>query len=292
MLAASIPPAMPITIDDCEINREGVSYTIDTVKDIIKRYGPDGKLGLILGNDLKQDFHLWKNAEEIQSLCDILWKDRLGDISSTLVRKKIENNEEWRYLVPNGARYIIEDRNLYTSSLRASAPPREIFQLINRIETEVRALVNTTRYIHSRSVAITATALARHFGLDPSRAYLAGIAHDIAKQIEPGPMTHGKAGAQLLKDRFGFGKNEKDILEAVEKHTTGAPGMCDLAKIIYISDKIEPARRKVRPEYRNLGLWPTIDSLLACVIEDVFEILKEKGKIPSPDTIKLLEGLQ
>ena len=52
MLIASIPADNRLTVDDCEIRREGVSFTIDTVKDVIERYRPQGKPGLILGDDL------------------------------------------------------------------------------------------------------------------------------------------------------------------------------------------------------------------------------------------------
>ncbi|MDR0876816.1 MAG: nicotinate-nicotinamide nucleotide adenylyltransferase, partial [Treponema sp.] len=38
MIAASIAGDPRLTFDDCEIKREGVSYTIDTVRDIIARY--------------------------------------------------------------------------------------------------------------------------------------------------------------------------------------------------------------------------------------------------------------
>ena len=77
MLAASIPGDIRLAIDDCEINREGVSYTIDTVKDIIARYGPEGKPGLILGDDLASTFHNWKDPGEIAELADIIIARRL-----------------------------------------------------------------------------------------------------------------------------------------------------------------------------------------------------------------------
>ena len=60
MLAASIAGDPRLTIDDCEIRRQGVSFTIDTLTDIIARYKPEGKIGLILGDDLVSAFDKWR----------------------------------------------------------------------------------------------------------------------------------------------------------------------------------------------------------------------------------------
>ena len=149
MLAASIPGDPRLTIDDCEIRREGVSFTIDTLEDIIARYRPEGKPGLILGDDLASAFHKWRKPGEIAGLADIIIARRLSglegsppgeggaevfpypckalnneiiNVSSQLVREKIRRGENWRYLVPLGARYIIEDRKLYGFSQGETSP--------------------------------------------------------------------------------------------------------------------------------------------------------------------------
>jgi nicotinate-nucleotide adenylyltransferase len=131
MLAASAPADPRFAVDDCEIRREGVSYTIDTITDIINRYHPEGKPGLILGDDLVEGFTGWRNCEEIAALTEIIIARRLSskpvsfpypckqldnailDISSRNIRSRIQNGESWRYLVPEGARFIIGDRRLY-----------------------------------------------------------------------------------------------------------------------------------------------------------------------------------
>jgi nicotinate-nucleotide adenylyltransferase len=132
MLAASIAADPRLTIDDCEIRRAGVSYTIDTIRDIRARYRPDGKAGLILGDDLADSFSRWLKAGEIAKEADIILARRLRsgspvnfpyphkilgneimDISSRLIREKLHRGENWRYLVPQAVRWIIEDRGLY-----------------------------------------------------------------------------------------------------------------------------------------------------------------------------------
>jgi len=39
MLSASVSGDPRLAVDDCEIKRQGISYTVDTIKDIIKRNG-------------------------------------------------------------------------------------------------------------------------------------------------------------------------------------------------------------------------------------------------------------
>ena len=132
MLAASISGDPRLTIDECELNREGVSYTIETLIDIIERYRPEGKPGLIMGDDLVASFDSWQKPQDIAELVDFVIARREGpealsnfsypyralnnevmNVSSSLVREKIGKTDAWRYLVPSGARCIIEDRGLY-----------------------------------------------------------------------------------------------------------------------------------------------------------------------------------
>ena len=60
--------------EDCEIRRRGVSYTYDTVRFIEQKYSGqlEGKLGLVVGEDLLPGFHLWHKAEDLAKICDIV----------------------------------------------------------------------------------------------------------------------------------------------------------------------------------------------------------------------------
>jgi len=137
MLAASVPGDPRLTIDNCELNREGLSYTIDTIKDIIARYSPEGKPGLILGDDLISTFDKWRGTGEIADLTDMIVARRLPpgtdssigaanfpyphkildneiiNAASNQIRERIGKGGAWRYYVPSGVRQIIEDRGLY-----------------------------------------------------------------------------------------------------------------------------------------------------------------------------------
>lgn len=64
------PEDPPITLvsDPCEIERGGVSYTYDTVKDLYLKYSIRGRLGLVMGDDLLSDLPKWHAYEEMKEL--------------------------------------------------------------------------------------------------------------------------------------------------------------------------------------------------------------------------------
>ncbi len=55
-------------------------------------------------------------------------------------------------------------------------------------------------------------------------------------------LLHGPIAASILKKRLKC--PYQDIIDAVKYHTTGRPGMSLVEKIVFISDKVEPAKVK------------------------------------------------
>jgi len=327
MLAASVVGDSRFAIDNCEIRREGVSYTVDTLEDITARYMPTGKPKLIIGDDLAVDFPKWRDSDKILKLADIVIAHRIKaeavkypfahtvieneilDVSSHEIRRKIAEGGNWQELIPSGAAAIIENRKLYgySGKVRSETAPDGIIQ---RIETEARETLSTERFLHSRQTALQAVDLCRRFGLDPADGYLAGIAHDLAKEmdnkqmlkiVKPAGMDisdleadkpnllHGKAAAVLLRERFSI--HNEDILEAVACHTSGSEDMGQLAKVIYIADKTE-ASRTIEPVLRKMCREDTLDNILVAVIEKTIIKVRGKGQDLSKDTILLLNKLK
>ena len=129
-----------------------------------------------------------------------------------------------------------------------------------KIEKEVKEILSEKRFLHSVMVAKKAVELAIKYGENPEIAKIIGIAHDIAKEMteeeyfdyveknnieideierENVFLLHAKVGADICKKRFGF--NEQ-MQNAVKYHTTGNVDMDNMAKIIYLADKIEDTR--------------------------------------------------
>jgi nicotinate-nucleotide adenylyltransferase len=333
MLYASIAGDPRLTVDDCELSREGISYTIDTVNEIISRYEGEGKPGLIIGDDLASSFSNWKSPEEIAKLTDIIIARRLGpwtdmaafpfphkimdneliNVASAQIRKKINSGEAWRYLVPSGARWIIEDRALYgfpknRDELTENSIPSET---IVSIENDARACLDPERFTHSRNTALLSWDLCRRLGFDPQKGYLAGIAHDICKELEeselvrlarqdsggiskleqkkPG-LLHARAAAVYVNKKYGV--KDKDILEAIRYHTTGVRDMGPIAKVVYIADKIELSRTDVAPVLRKMSLESDLDTLFTEVLSDTVNYLKSRHMDISYGTKRLMTAMR
>ena len=348
MLASAITGDSRYTIDDCEIRRKGVSYTVDTLEDIITRYLPEGKPVLIIGDDLAADFPKWQNSEKILQMADIVIArriDRLAPgaarlvysfphtlidndimcVSSQMIRQRIKDERSgnssagWRSLVPSGVRAIIDDRQLYGTRVKENSgngSQREPFsgnnyqEIIARVEMYARETLSLERFLHSRNTALLASDMCRRFGLDPEEGYLAGIAHDLAKQIDNQLMTklvkkagygisaleknkpnllHGKAAAVMLRESFCVHNN--DILEAIACHTSGAEDMGPLAKVIYIADKTEVSRN-IDPSVRKLCAENNLDNILFAVLEKTIVKLQSRKLDLSEDTLKLLNKIK
>ena len=341
MLAASIPGDPRLTIDDCEVRRQGVSFTIDTIHEIISRYKPEGKPGLILGDDLASMFSQWQKPAEIAELVDIIIARRVSDtetpglagfpypyraldneiidVSSHMVREKISRGENWRYLVPPGARYLIEDRFLYGFTGDAAVLERDSVQekgdavlteTIVRVENEARMVLSASRFIHSRNTALMAWDLCCRFGLDARKGYLAGIAHDICKSMgerelvrlahadgggssklekEKPSLLHARAAAVLLRRKYGI--TDRDILEAIRCHTTGSRDMGSLAKAVYVADKVEISRHGIDPALRDMSRNADLDTLFRAVLNNTVAHLRSKEVDLSYGTKRLLAAM-
>ena len=66
------PTRLELLVSDVEIKRGGVSYTYDTVVDILERYPVTGRLGIIMGDDLLPDLDKWYRIDELKELVDFI----------------------------------------------------------------------------------------------------------------------------------------------------------------------------------------------------------------------------
>ena len=111
------------------------------------------------------------------------------------------------------------------------------------------------RYTHSINVAKEAVTLAKLYGCDEEKAYIAGILHDVTKEIPKDEqlqiirdggiildsvqknapkLWHSISGSVYVQTHFAI--KDADIINAIRYHTTGRAGMSLLEKIIYTAD--------------------------------------------------------
>ena len=77
-----------VEVDDREIRRGGVSYAIDTVREIIaeRALTPDDRLFFVIGEDSVEGLGRWKDAAELRRLCEFRAYPRTRE-SSTEIRR-------------------------------------------------------------------------------------------------------------------------------------------------------------------------------------------------------------
>ncbi|MDR1850754.1 MAG: bis(5'-nucleosyl)-tetraphosphatase (symmetrical) YqeK [Mycoplasmataceae bacterium] len=137
--------------------------------------------------------------------------------------------------------------------------------LYNDLRKKIKKILSKYRYEHTLSVAEYAYKLAIIHGIDPKKAYLAGLLHDVAKELPekdiikltkddkrfatyPNVKTlHGIASAVYAKKYFNI--LDEDVLDAISQHVIPAKRISKLAMIIYIADKLDSQRTK----YANIS---------------------------------------
>ena len=196
-----------VEVSTLELEREGKSYTSDTLRSIRQTY-PDAELWLLMGTDMFLTLHLWHEPEVILSLAGVCAFGRteqdgeamfapqrdylqqhfhakittitlpgLVDISSTRLREQLENGGGGQYLLPSVYGYILMHR-LYGT--KADLTRLDLKQLRACSYSMMRA----KRIPHVMGVEEEAVKLAQRWGADPELARRAGILHDCTKYYE------------------------------------------------------------------------------------------------------------
>ena len=101
-----------VIVSDIELRRGGVSYTVDTLRELI---APDTRLFLFCGTDMFLTLDQWYQAEEIFKLCYPIYIRRENDpfITSKILKKIGEYTEKYNAIV----RRVVGDPIEISSSL-------------------------------------------------------------------------------------------------------------------------------------------------------------------------------
>lgn len=126
MLAAALKGEPHMEMDDCEITREGPSFTIDTVRRFQEKY-PQSRIYYFIGDDNLPELDTWKEIEHLQQLVQFVVLSRVGmpflnkyptitrhiELSSTEIRNRIARGQSVRYMVPAPTCEVIAQQGLY-----------------------------------------------------------------------------------------------------------------------------------------------------------------------------------
>jgi len=125
----------------------------------------------------------------------------------------------------------------------------------------LKASLPTKRYEHSIAVCKTAREFALAHGVNLKKVEISALLHDCGREIPSREnlskatelgieiddvernqpvLLHAKLGVYYAIHKYGV--NDKDILDGILYHTTGAPHMNKLPMVVYLADLLEPTR--------------------------------------------------
>ncbi len=158
-----------------EAERQGISYSVDLLRQVNSRFGDDCIFYFIIGTDTALELDSWKNWQELPKLANlviikrpsvsvsevkakfkeiypevnlqmedvpsrehgtVITFDTTGlDISSTAIRNRIKEGRSVRFLLPDNVREYIMKNSLYTTKTESGPRKRSAAPPVSTIET-------------------------------------------------------------------------------------------------------------------------------------------------------------
>lgn len=132
MLRMALAGGTRFDVDDLELRRGGVSYTVDTVRAIAARH-PGAELCWLIGADHVPTLPQWREAETLAGLVEFVVIPRPGEpaaglpppfrlrhlrgwplrVSSSEIRQRVAAGRAVRHLLPAGVAEVVADERLY-----------------------------------------------------------------------------------------------------------------------------------------------------------------------------------
>lgn len=303
-------------IDPREMLSRRRVYTVETLERL-KKKNPAAELHFAVGSDSAAAFGSWRRPRRLKALCRWWTARRPGaagiipgffkllpgtmpDISSTQIRAALAlgRGGGTKQLLAHAVSNHIERRKLYGKGL---------------VESLGKSL-SPERFHHTLAVARLAESLARRWGLDPSKARLAGLLHDCGRSVPvtrmasyarrrrlkvpdlPGILRHrplllhAYISADLARRRYDV--KDPGVLSAIRGHTLGGPRMSALDRLVYAADAASEDR--AHPEaarLRRLAFEDLEEAFRACVLAKVRHALSSSSWL-HPMTVSLWNSLQ
>ena len=171
-------------------------------------------------------------------------------------------------------------------------------------QAAIREMMGDYRYVHSVNVASEAVELARLYGCDEKKAYVAGSLHDVTKELPKDEqlqiirdggiilddvqknapkLWHSISGSVYVQTRFGI--SDKDIINAIRYHTTGRADMSLLEKIIYTADYTSAERSYNGADIMREKSRKSLEEAMIFSCQFTLQNLSEKQAAIHPDQL-------
>ena len=143
MVQLAVADNPDFSVSDCEIMRTGATYTVDTLRELRRALPPGMELYFIVGSDVLDQFHRWKEPAAILELCRLAVIERPGgpaegiaalrenfpdaldagavvsvagprvDFSASELRRVLAAGQSTRYQMPDAVAEYIAEHGLY-----------------------------------------------------------------------------------------------------------------------------------------------------------------------------------
>lgn len=168
----------------------------------------------------------------------------------------------------------------------------------------IKSKMSEHRFVHSINVSKEARKLAKIYGADAEKAEIAGILHDITKEMpveeqlkfitdsgiildnvqkNAPKLWHGISGSIYIKENLDI--NDEDILNAIRYHTTGRAGMSLLEKIIFVADFTSQERTYKGVSTMRKKSRKTLDEAMLYGFKFTFSDLSKRELAIHPDEL-------
>ncbi len=260
MLKLALENEPMLDYSDIELNLSGGGhYTIDTIKEILKKDKKNGKKQgyfFLIGEDQLENLHKWYQIDELIKLVKFIVYKRNNKSEMSVAGKA--NALKYSVMIIEGETYQCSSTGI--RELQSINVDDRVLKYIvdNHLYKydEIYQLIDQKRYLHSVSVAFLAKKIAKTNKIDEKSAFIAGILHDVGKDVMsnyayietewssykdyPLKVLHQFVGASIAKHQFSI--FDEDILNSIAYHCSGRARMSKLERLIYACDKIDPLR--------------------------------------------------
>lgn len=168
----------------------------------------------------------------------------------------------------------------------------------------IKENLTKSRYEHSVLVAEKARELARKFGADEAKAEIAGLLHDVCKDMSHEKLLqtmndfgiildntekretklwHAIAGAAFAKNVLKV--EDSDILNAIRYHTTARANMTVLEKVLYLADFVSDDRKYDGVDEMRNAVEVSMEFAMIYSLKFTIKDLCDRERAVHPDTV-------
>ncbi len=290
MIQIALSDIPNMNINTIELNRSDneKNYTIDTLR-LLKEKNPHIQYYYIMGMDQAILFHKWKAAKEISEIVQLVTFQRGG------YDQKQDNIEKYHFIVLENVPIYASSSEIRNGHIEMLDP--KVLQYITRnglyLEGIVSIKMKEKRWKHTCSVANLAREIAEANHLNAQQAYIAGMFHDIAKEMKydeslkimqehfpeyvDKPVAIWHQWVSRYVSEYEYLIEDEVVLQAIEDHTTASIHISPIGKCVYVADKLDPLRGYDSSKQIEICKQDIHEGFRNSLI-DFYEFSKKKGR--------------